>query len=167
MAVDEERKNLINDNQNQITEVNQLKNELTQYANQDKIHFEGIKEADTKFNNLAQAFQIKEKEYSEQIIKLTKLCQKFQNDNENLIAKYEKKINLLTLQNNESTLRVKKLINTCISLKDYALNAERNINNSKLGIGSINNSMLIPKTGINGIAITSIINWELGQLIIL
>ena len=77
------------------------------------------------------------------------MCQKLENENENLIAKYEKKINLLTLENNESTLRVKKLINTCISLKDYALNAERNINNSKYGIGSINNSMIIPNTGLN------------------
>ncbi len=148
-ALENERENLINDHKNQITEVNQLKDEISQYAAQDKIRFEETKQVDNKFNNLAQAFQIKEKEYSEQIIQLTKLNQKLQYDNENLKAKYEKKINLLTLQNNEATLRVKKLINTCISLKDYAMNAERNLNNSQLNLGQLNNSMFIPNTGFN------------------
>ena len=163
--LDEERKNLINDNENQINEVNQLKDELTQYAEQEKIKNEDIQEADNKFNNLAKAFQIKEKEYSEQIIKLNNINQGLINDNENLKAKYEKKINLLTLQNNEASIRVKKLINTCISLKDYIMGLERNINNSKLGIGqlnntnnmnlnnlnlnNVNNSMFVPNTGFN------------------
>ena len=163
--MDEERKNLINDNENQINEVNQLKDEITQYAEQEKIKNEDIQEADNKFNNLAKAFQIKEKEYSEQIINLNNINQGLINDNENLKAKYEKKINLLTLQNNEASLRVKKLINTCISLKDYIMGLERNINNSKLGIGqlnninnmnlnnlnlnNVNNSMFAPNTGFN------------------
>ena len=149
LTLENERENLINDNQNQITEVNQLKSEISQYAAQDKIRFEETKEVDNKFNNLAQAFQIKEKEYSEEILKLSKMNQKLQYENENLKAKYEKKINLLTLQNNEATLRVKKLINTCISLKDYAMNVERNMNNTQLGLGQLNNSMFIPNTGFN------------------
>ena len=148
-TLENERQNLINDNQNQITEVNQLKDEISQYVAQDKIRFEETKEVDNKFNNLAQAFQIKEKEYSEEILKLSKINQKLQYENENLKAKYEKKINLLTLQNNEATLRVKKLINTCISLKDYAMNVERNMNNTQLGLGQLNNSMFIPNTGFN------------------
>ncbi len=149
VALEEERENLINDNENQITEVNQLKDELTQYAAQDKIRFEETKEADDKFNNLAQAFQIKEKEYSDEIMKLSAINQKLMTDNENLKEKYEKKVNFLTLQNNEATLRVRKLINTCISLKDYAINLERNLNNNQLGLGQINNSMFIPNTGFN------------------
>ena len=149
LALEEERENLINDNENQITEVNQLKGELNKYATQDKIRLEESKEVDNKFNNLAQAFQIKEKEYTEEINRLIKINQKLQNDNENLKAKYEKKINLLTLQNNEATLRVRKLINTCITLKDYAMSIERNINNAQLGIGQLNNSMYIPNTGLN------------------
>ena len=149
LALEEERENLINDNENQITEVNQLKGELNKYATQDKIRLEESKEVDNKFNNLAQAFQIKEKEYTEEINRLIKINQKLQNDNENLKAKYEKKINLLTLQNNEATLRVRKLINTCITLKDYAMSVERNINNAQLGLGQLNNSMYIPNTGFN------------------
>ena len=149
LALEEERENLMNDNENNINEVNQLKNEINQYVSQEKIRFEESKEADDKFSNLAKAFQIKEKEYSEEIIKLTKINQKLQNDNENLKAKYEKKINLLTLQNNEATLRVKKLINTCISLKDYAMNLERNMSNAQAGInlGQMNNSMFLPNMG--------------------
>ena len=149
LALEEERENLMNDNENNINEVNQLKNEISQYISQEKIRFEESKEADDKFSNLAKAFQIKEKEYSEEIIKLTKINQKLQNDNENLKAKYEKKINLLTLQNNEATLRVKKLINTCISLKDYAMNIERNMSNAQAGInlGQMNNSMFLPNMG--------------------
>ena len=139
----------MNDNENNINEVNQLKNEISQYISQEKIRFEESKEADDKFSNLAKAFQIKEKEYSDEIKKLTKINKKLQNDNENLKAKYEKKINLLTLQNNEATLRVKKLINTCISLKEYAMNVERNMSNAQAGInlGQMNNSMFIPNMG--------------------
>ena len=149
LALEEERENLMNDNENNINEMNQLKNEINQYVSQEKIRFEESKEADDKFSNLAKAFQIKEKEYSEEIIKLTKINQKLQNDNENLKAKYEKKINLLTLQNNEATLRVKKLINTCISLKDYAMNVERKMTNAQAGInlGQMNNSMFLPNMG--------------------
>ena len=149
LALEEERENLINDNQNNINAVNQLKNEINQIVSQEKIRFVENKESDDKFNNLAKAFQIKEKEYSDEIIKLTKINQKLENDNENLKAKYEKKINLLTLQNNEATLRVRKLINTCISLKDYAMNVERNMNNTQAGInlGQLNNSMFLPNIG--------------------
>ena len=167
-ALDEERKNLINNNEKQINDINQLKDEINQYAQLVKAKNEEIQEADKKFNNLAKAFQIKEKEYSEQIIKLKNNNQGLISDSEDIKAKYEKKINLLTLQNNEATLRIKKLINTCITLKDYALSLERNINNNKLGIGelnninslnsinnlnlnSVNNSVLVPNLGLNNI----------------
>ena len=95
-----------------------MKEEINQYETNNNIYLEEKKEND-KFNNLAQAFQIKEAESSEVINKLKKMNQKLIHENENLKSKYEKKINLLTLQNNEATLRVKKLINTCISLKEY------------------------------------------------
>ena len=40
----------------------------------------------------------------------------------------KKKIQILTLNNNELNARVKNLINTLIGLKDYALSIERNMN---------------------------------------
>ena len=152
VTLEEENYNLINDNQNQTNEVNQLKEEIDQFANQDKIRFEESQEYDNKFNNLAQAFQIKEKEFSDEIFQLRKINQKLMSDNENMRVKYDKKINLLTLQNNEATLRVKKLINTCIQLKDNLMTLQRKtgMNMGTSGIfGQVNNSMFLPNTGLN------------------
>jgi chromosome segregation ATPase len=129
LSAGEEKDNLIKDNEQQINIIKQLKEDINHYETNNNIFLEEKKENDDKFNNLAQAFQIKEGEFSEEIDKLKKLNQKLLSENENLKSKYEKKINLLTLQNNEATLRVKKLINTCISLKEYVLSIERNMNN--------------------------------------
>ena len=137
IAVEEERENLINENEMQNKEINQLKEDLYQYETNGNFYLEEKRENDSKFNNLAQAFQIKEQEYGEEIEKLKKINQKLLNENEFLKNKYEKKINLLTLQNNEACLRVRKLINTCISLKNYALSIERNMN-----MNNMNNSMI-------------------------
>ena len=150
MSIEEERENLINENNKQNDDINQLKEELIQYEANGNIYLEERKENDNKFNNLAQAFQIKEEEYSDEIEKLKKINIKLQKELENLKGKYEKKINLLTLQNNESSLRVRKLINTCITLKDYALTIERNLNMNKNNI-NMNNSMFIsdPRFALN------------------
>ena len=152
VTLEEENYNLINDNQNQTNEVNQLKEEIDQFTSQDKLRFEENQEYDNKFNNLAQAFQIKEKEFSDEIFQLRKINQKLMSDNENMRVKYDKKINLLTLQNNEATLRVKKLINTCIQLKDNLMTLQRKtgMNMGTSGIfGQVNNSMFLPNTGLN------------------
>jgi hypothetical protein len=137
LSAGEEKDNLIKDNEQQINIIKQLKEDINHYETNNNIFLEEKKENDDKFNNLAQAFQIKEGEFSEEIDKLKKLNQKLLSENENLKSKYEKKINLLTLQNNEATLRVKKLINTCISLKEYVLSIERNMNN----INNTNNNL--------------------------
>ena len=136
LAVEEERENLINENDMRNKEINELKDDLYQYEANGNIYLEEKKQNDNKFNNLAKAFQIKEEEFSDEIEKLKKINMKVQNDLENLNNKYSKKIDLLTLQNKEATLRVRKLINTCITLKNYALNIERNMNN-------LNNSLLL------------------------
>ena len=147
----EEKDNLLKDNEEHINMIKQLKEELNQYETNNNIYLEEKKENDDKFNNLAQAFQIKEAESSEEIDKLKKMNQKLIHENENLKSKYEKKINLLTLQNNEATLRVKKLINTCISLKEYVLSMERNMNNNNINnnnsvyVGQMNNTFQAQK----------------------
>ena len=76
---------------------------------------------------------------------MKKINQKLQADNENLKIKYEKKVNLLTLQNNEATLRVRKLINTCITLKNYALSIQRNLN-----MNNMNNSKFLGNNTFQG-----------------
>ena len=140
--VENERENLINENEMQNKEINQLKEDLYQFQTDGNIFLEEKKENDNKFDNLAQAFQIREQEYSVEFEKLQKMNQKLQIENENLKNKYQNKINLLTLQNKEACLRVRKLINTCISLKNYALSIERNIN--------MNNSMFLGGNNYQG-----------------
>jgi chromosome segregation ATPase len=138
LALEKERENLIFENEQQNNEINQLKEDLYQFEANGNIIFEEKKYNDNKINNMAQAFQIKEGELSEENEKLYKIIKKLEKENQNLQAKYEKRVNLLTLENNEASLRIRKLINTCITLKDYALNIERNMNNINLS-----NSMII------------------------
>ena len=143
--LEDERENLINELDTKNKEIVQLQDVLDQYEANGNYYLEEKKEKDYKFNNLAQAFQIKEQEYSDQIAKLKKINQKLQADNENLKIKYEKKVNLLTLQNNEATLRVRKLINTCITLKNYALSIQRNLNTNNM-----NNSKFLGNNTFQG-----------------
>ena len=128
LAIEEERENLINSVDILNQEINQLKGELYQYESNGNIYLEEKNESENKINNLAHSFQIKEEEYLMEIEKMEKINQKLKKEIDNLKAKFEQKINLLILQNNEANTRVKKLINTCISLKNYALSIERNIN---------------------------------------
>ena len=143
--LEDDRENLINELDTKNKEIVQLQDVLDQYEANGNYYLEEKKEKDYKFNNLAQAFQIKEQEYSDQIAKLKKINRKLQADNENLKIKYEKKVNLLTLQNNEATLRVRKLINTCITLKNYALSIQRNLN-----MNNMNNSKFLGNNTFQG-----------------
>ena len=63
-----------------------------------------------------------------------KLNQKCNNDLELIKAKYEKKIQVLNLNNNELNSRVKNLINSLIALKDYAMSIEKNMNDAHLNL---------------------------------
>ena len=53
-----------------------MKEELYQYEVKGNIYLEEKKESDNKLNNLAKAFQIKEKEFSDEIEKLKKINHK-------------------------------------------------------------------------------------------
>jgi len=145
LALEEERGNLLFENEQLNNDINQLKEDLYQYEANGNMILEEKKQNDNKINNLAQAFQIKEGELSEKNEKLYKIIKKLEKENLNLQAKYEKRVNLLTLENNEASLRIRKLINTCITLKDYALSIERNMNNINLS-----NSMIIDNQKYRG-----------------
>ena len=59
----------------------------------------------------------------------------------------KKKIQNLTLNNNELNMRVKNLMNSLIALKDYALSIERNMNeaqNLRQNIANSNYSISSP-----------------------
>ena len=60
-------------------------------------------------------------------------------------SKYERKIQILTLNNNELNARVKNLINTLIGLKDYALSIERNMNDVSMMRQQGNNCSMFVK----------------------
>jgi hypothetical protein len=113
--LEKEKNMLISDNENHKDEINQLHDDLNQYLCDDEIHFEECKEADKKYNELAEAYKMKEKDCNSAIAQLNIM-------NNNL------RIKILTLNNEELNTRVKNLINTLISLKDYALSIERQLN---------------------------------------
>ena len=88
---------------------------------------------------------MKEKEYSEALAQLNVLNNNLRVELELIKSKYEKKIQNLTLNNNELNMRVKNLMNSLIALKDYALSIERNMNeaqNLRQNIANSNNSMI-------------------------
>ena len=58
-SLESEKNILINDNQNQRNEIMQLNDDINQYLNNDKIHFEECKQADQKYNGLAKSYKVK------------------------------------------------------------------------------------------------------------
>ena len=126
--LEKEKDLLLSDNENHKVEINQLQDDLNQYLCDDQIHFEDCKEADKKYNELAEAYKNKEKDCNEALAQLNVLNNNLKTELELIKSNYEKKIKVLTLNNNELNTRVKNLINTLIGLKDYALSIERSLN---------------------------------------
>ena len=143
--LEKEKNMLISDNENHKNEINQLHDDINQYLNDDKIHFEECKEADKKYNDLANAYKIKERDYSAAMAQLNVLNNNLRVELELIKSKYEKKIQILTLNNNELNARVKNLINTLIGLKDYALSIERNMNDVSMMRQQGNNCSMFVK----------------------
>ena len=130
--------------------MNNLKDKLTQFELNNKSQLNDYMELEKKYNDLLKAFEIKEKEHSNEINQLSQLNKKNNNELELLKSKYEKKIQLLTLSNNELNERVKNLINSLIALKDYAMSIERNMNDANLNINnSIYTSLGLNYLGLN------------------
>ena len=145
-ALQKEKNILINDNQNHRNEINQLQDDMNQYLKDDKLHFEECRQVDQKYNNLVKAYKMKENDYNENIAKLNIIINNLKVEMDLIKTKYEKKIQSLTLNNNELNVRCKNLINSLIALKDYALTIERNMNevqNMRNNINGGNYSMII------------------------
>ena len=99
------------------------------------------REFDKKYNALAQTLEIKEDEFQNEYEKYSSLLSKKQNEIDVLRAKYDKKVQMLKLENEQLNSRMKNLINTLISLKDYAISIERNMKDGNNYAGNLNNSM--------------------------
>ena len=138
LMLDEEKNKLSKNKNSKENEIENLKDQLKQYELNNKSQIDENMKMDQKYNDLLKAFDMKEKEHQNEINKLSQLNTKCNNDLEILKAKYEKKVQLLKLSNNELNERVKNLINSLIALKDYAITLERNMNDANL---NLNNSL--------------------------
>ena len=139
LMMDKERSQLIDNLTSTQDEIKNLQEQISQYETHSKLHLDECKEVDRKYNDLAKTLELKEEEYNSECERYSNLLKKSQNDIDVLKAKYEKKCQMLKLENDELNLRIKNLISTLISLKDYAMSVERNINDR--GNINMNNSM--------------------------
>ena len=130
--LEKEKDILIADNDECRDQIDKLQQEINQYLSDDKIHFQECQEADKKYNHLQNAYKIKQREHAEQMGGIQVENNNLRTEIELLKSKYEKQIQSLILNNNELNTRVKNLINILISLKDYALTIERNMNEISL-----------------------------------
>ena len=135
---EEEKENLMEQIQRQNNEINQFKEELIQNENNDNMILMEKQEEENKYNNLVKIFQIKEDEYKNEINDLSFLNNKLNKDIENLKNKYDKKIKVLKLQYDEASIRVNKLIHTCINYKQQILHLQRNLNINNNTNNSVN-----------------------------
>ena len=135
---EEEKENLMEQIQRQNNEINQFKEELIQNENNDNMILMEKQEEENKYNNLVKIFQIKEDEYKNEINDLSFLNNKLNKDIENLKNKYDKKIKVLKLQYDEVSIRVNKLIHTCINYKQQILHLQRNLNIHNNANNSVN-----------------------------
>ena len=138
LMMDKERSQLIDNLTAAQEEVKNLNEQISQYETHSKLHLDECKEVDRKYNDLAKTLELKEEEYNAECERYSNLLKKSQNDIDVLKAKYEKKCQMLKLENDELNVRIKNLISTLISLKDYAMSVERNINDRNV---NMNNSM--------------------------
>ena len=138
LMMDKERSQLIDNLTAAQEEIKNLNEQISQYETHSKLHLDECKEVDRKYNDLAKTLELKEEEYNAECERYSNLLKKSQNDIDVIKAKYEKKCQMLKLENDELNVRIKNLISTLISLKDYAMSVERNINDRNI---NMNNSM--------------------------
>ena len=139
LMMDKERSQLIDNLTSTQDEIKNLQEQISQYETHSKLHLDECKEVDRKYNDLTKTLELKEEEYNSEYERYSNLLKKSQNEIDVLKAKYEKKCQMLKLENDELNVRIKNLISTLISLKDYAMSVERNINDR--GNINMNNSM--------------------------
>ena len=133
---EEEKDNLLEQLEKQNNEINQFRVELIKYENNGNLFINEKIEKENKLNNIIKEFQIKEEEYISEIDNLRMVNAQLNKELENLKNKYDKKTKVLKLQYDGASIRVNKLIHTCITLKQQVLNLKRKVN-----IENANNSM--------------------------
>ena len=140
LFLDREKNNLCDSQNTNNNEINNLQEQINQYELNSLTNIEECSKIDKQYNDLVKAYEIKEKEFQDKVLQIKSISQKRKNEMETLRSKYEKKIQSLTLNNNELNSRINNLINSLIALKDYAISIERNLNEASV-INAMNSSM--------------------------
>ena len=140
LTLDKEKNNLFNNQNDNDNQISILQDQISQYEINSKSNKDECDRIDKQYNDLVKAFEIKEREFQDKAFQLKSVSQKRKNDMEILKSKYDKKIQSLTLNNNELNSRINNLINSLIALKDYAISIERNLNEAN-SVNVMNSSM--------------------------
>ena len=140
LNLDREKNNLFNDHSSNDNQISVLQEQINQYELNSKSNKDECDKINKQYNDLIKAYDIKDKEFRDKVLQFKLLSQKRNNEKEILKAKYEKKIQSLTINNNELNSRINNLINSLISLKDYAISIERNLNEASM-MNAMNSSM--------------------------
>ena len=140
LTLDKEKNNLFNNQNDNDNQISILQEQISQYEINSKSNQDECDRIDKQYNDLVKAFEIKEREFQDKANQLKSVSEKRKNDMEILKSKYEKKIQSLTLNNNELNSRINNLINSLIALKDYAISIERNLNEAN-SVNAMNSSM--------------------------
>ena len=111
LNLDREKNNLFNDHSSDDNQISILQEQLNQYELHSKSNKDECDKLDKQYNDLVKAFEIKDKEFRDKVLQFKLLSQKRNNEKEILKAKYEKKIQSLTINNNELNSRINNLIN--------------------------------------------------------
>ena len=131
--LDKVKNNLINDKAFNLDQIQNLQNELNQIKqnlnNLNNNNFKNENIFNSSFSNEYNKTFKDNFDYENEINRLNILNRKFANQNELLKAEYEKKIQILDLNNHELNSKIQYLLNSLIALKDYALSVEKNSNN--------------------------------------
>jgi len=140
LNLDKEKNNLVENQNTNDNQISVLQEQLNQFEINTQSNKNECDKIDKQYNDLVKAINIKDKEFQDKFMQLNLIREKRRNDMENLKSKYEKKIQSLTLNNNELNSRINNLINSLIALKDYAMSIERNLNEAN-NLNIMNSSM--------------------------
>ena len=113
--LDKARNNLVNDKTYTMDHIYNLQNQLNQFKQNNLANQNESFKLDKKYNDLVKTLDLNNKSHQDEINRLSNINLQLSNQNEILKAEYEKKIQMLTLSNNELNARVKNLLSSLIA----------------------------------------------------
>lgn len=141
---EEEKEKLINEIQMHETEKSSLQEKLNINENDRFVNGEEVEAVRQKYAELVDAFNAREEQFNNQIEEYNSVLAQKESNEEMLTNKYETALHKLKIENNSYKARIKNLMTTLTSLKDYAISVDRNMSeiNDQSYINNLNNSGL-------------------------